>query len=68
MAAIVGAVGLPPKDLQAYHMPDAWKMGEIKLLSSFIILRNLACYWIYRRAPDVFNQMWVMANPDSFGK
>ena len=30
--------------------PDAWKMGKLSYYPSFIILRNLACYWIYRRA------------------
>ena len=67
LASIVGAVGLShPKELQPYHIARRLENGQIKLLSKYYyfaydkVLLNLTA-----RA-DIYNQMWVMANPDSF--
>lgn len=67
LAGIVGSVGLShPKDLKPYHIARRLENGQIKLLSKYYyfayeeVLLNLSA-----RA-DIFNRMWVMANPDNF--
>lgn len=67
LAAIVGAVGLKhPKDLQAYHIARRLENGQIKLLSKFYYFTEPDVLLNLSARSDVFNQMWVMANPDSF--
>ncbi len=67
LAAIVGAVGLHhPKDLQAYHIARRLENGQIKLLSKFYYFTEPSVLLNLSARSDVFNQMWVMANPDSF--
>ena len=67
LAAIVGAVGLHhPKDLQAYHIARRLENGQIKLLSKFYYFTEPGVLLDLSARSDVFNQMWVMANPDSF--
>ena len=67
LAAIVGAVGLHhPKDLQAYHIARRLENGQIKLLSKFYYFTEPGVLLNLSTRSDVFNQMWVMANPDSF--
>ena len=67
LAAIVGAVGLKhPKDLQAYHIARRLENGQIKLLSKFYYFTEPGVLLNLSARSDVFNQMWVMANPDSF--
>lgn len=67
LAAIVGAVGLHhPKDLQAYHIARRMENGQIKLLSKFYYFTEPGVLLNLSARSDVFNQMWVMANPDSF--
>lgn len=67
LAAIVGAVGLKhPKDLQAYHIARRLENGQIKLLSKFYYFTEPGVLLDLSARSDVFNQMWVMANPDSF--
>ncbi|MCG8148511.1 FMN-binding glutamate synthase family protein [Moraxella sp. PS-22] len=67
LAAIVGAVGLHhPKDLQAYHIARRLENGQIKLLSKFYYFTEPGVLLNLSARSDVFNQMWVMANPDSF--
>ena len=67
LAAIVGAVGLHhPKDLQAYHIARRLENGQIKLLSKFYYFTETGVLLNLSARSDVFNQMWVMANPDSF--
>lgn len=67
LAAIVGAVGLKhPKDLQAYHIARRMENGQIKLLSKFYYFTEPGVLLNLSARSDVFNQMWVMANPDSF--
>ncbi|MFN3563623.1 MAG: FMN-binding glutamate synthase family protein, partial [Moraxella osloensis] len=67
LAAIVGAAGLHhPKDLQAYHIARRLENGQIKLLSKFYYFTEPGVLLNLSARSDVFNQMWVMANPDSF--
>lgn len=67
LAAIVGAVGLHhPKDLQAYHIARRLENGQIKLLSKFYYFTEPGVLLNLSARSDIFNQMWVMANPDSF--
>ena len=67
LAAIVGAMGLKhPKDLQAYHIARRLENGQIKLLSKFYYFTEPDVLLNLSARSDVFNQMWVMANPDSF--
>ncbi len=67
LASIVGAVGLThPKDLQAYHIARRLENGQIKLLSKFYYFADAGALLTLSARSDVYNQMWVMANPDSF--
>lgn len=67
MAAIVGAVGLDhPKDLRPYHIARRMDDGSIKLLSKFYYFTEKGVLLDLSARAEIFNQMWVMANPDSF--
>ena len=67
LASIVGAVGLQhPSQLQPYHIARRLDDGQIKLLSKFFYFADQGALLEENARADVFNQMWVMANPDSF--
>ncbi|MGM8939594.1 FMN-binding glutamate synthase family protein [Psychrobacter glaciei] len=67
LASIVGAVGLQhPSQLQPYHIARRLDDGQIKLLSKFFYFTDRGALLNSSARADVFNQMWVMANPDSF--
>ena len=67
LASIVGAVGLQhPSQLQPYHIARRLDDGQIKLLSKFFYFTDKGALLNNSARADVFNQMWVMANPDSF--
>ena len=67
MASIVGAVGLQhPSQLQPYHIARRLDDGQIKLLSKFFYFTDKGALLDNSARADIFNQMWVMANPDSF--
>lgn len=67
LAAIVGAVGLAhPKDLKPYHIAHRLDNGQIKLLSRFYYFMDEGALLDLSARAEIFNQMWVMANPDSF--
>ena len=67
LASIVGAVGLQhPSQLQPYHIARRLDDGQIKLLSKFFYFADKGALLDHSARADVFNQMWVMASPDSF--
>ncbi|MBO1530768.1 FMN-binding glutamate synthase family protein [Psychrobacter sp. F1192] len=67
LASIVAAVGLQhPSQLQPYHIARRLDDGQIKLLSKFFYFTDKGALLDNSARSDVFNQMWVMANPDSF--
>ena len=67
LAGIVGAVGLQhPSQLQPYHIARRLDDGQIKLLSKFFYFTDEGALLDHSARADVFNQMWVMANPASF--
>ncbi len=67
LASIVGAVGLQhPSQLQPYHIARRLDDGQIKLLSKYFYFTDKEALLDQSARADVFNQMWVMANPDSF--
>lgn len=67
LASIVGAVGLDhPKDLKAYHIARRLENGQIKLLSKYYYFADEGALLTLSARSDVYNQMWVMATPDSF--
>ena len=67
LASIVGAVGLQhPSQLQPYHIARRLDDGQIKLLSKFFYFTDKGALLNNSARADVFNQMWVMANSDSF--
>lgn len=67
LAGIVGAVGLThPKDLKPYHIARRLENGQIKLLSKYYYFTDDGVLLNLSARSEIFNQMWVMANPDSF--
>ncbi|MDO5769576.1 MAG: FMN-binding glutamate synthase family protein [Psychrobacter sp.] len=67
LANIVGAVGLAhPTDLKPYHIARRMDDGQIKLLSKYYYFTDEGALLDGSARADVFNQMWVMANPNSF--
>ncbi|MER1973705.1 MAG: FMN-binding glutamate synthase family protein, partial [Psychrobacter alimentarius] len=67
LASIVGAVGLQhPSQLQPYHIARRLDDGQIKLLSKYFYFTDKDALLDHSARADVFNQMWVMASPDSF--
>ena len=67
LGGIVGAVGLNhPRELQPYHIARRMQNGGIKLLSIcfYFIEENVLIKGSARA--DIYNDMWAMANPDSF--
>ena len=64
---IVGAVGLShPDDLHPYHIARRMDDGTIKLLSKFFYFMDENALLDTSARADIYNQMWVMATPDSF--
>ncbi len=67
LSNIVGAVGLEhPSQLQPYHIARRLDDGRIKLLSKFFYFTDKGALLENNARADVFNQMWVMADADSF--
>ncbi len=67
LASIVGAVGLQhPSQLQPYHIARRLDDGQIKLLSKFFYFADEGALLDHSARADVFNQMWVMADPATF--
>ena len=67
LASIVGAVGLQhPSELKPYHIARRINDGQIKLLSKFFYFTDKGALLDQSARSDVFNQMWVMADADSF--
>ncbi len=67
LAGIVGSVGLShPKDLKPYHIARRLENGQIKLLSKYYYFAYEGVLLNLSARADIFNRMWVMANPDNF--
>ena len=67
LGSIVGAVGLThPSELKPYHIARRMDDGQIKLLSKYYYFADEGALLDIAARADVFNQMWVMADPDSF--
>ena len=67
LASIVGAVGLQhPSQLQPYHIARRLDDGQIKLLSKFFYFTDKGALLDHNARSEVFNQMWVMADPSTF--
>ncbi|WP_367103994.1 FMN-binding glutamate synthase family protein [uncultured Psychrobacter sp.] len=67
LANIVGAVGLEhPSQLQPYHIARRLDDGQIKLLSKFFYFTDKGALLDGSARADIFNQMWVMADPQTF--
>ncbi len=67
LSSIVGAVGLEhPSQLQPYHIARRLDDGQIKLLSKFFYFADEGALLDHSARADVFNQMWVMADADTF--
>ena len=67
LASIVGAVGLQhPSQLQPYHIARRLDDGQIKLLSKFFYFTDKGALLDHTARSEVFNQMWVMADPSTF--
>ncbi len=67
LASIVGAVGLKhPSELQPYHIARRLDDGQIKLLSKYFYFADEGALLDHSARADVFNQMWVMADANTF--
>ena len=67
LAGIVGAVGLQhPSQLQPYPIARRLDDGQIKLLSKFFYFTDKGALLDHNARSEVFNQMWVMADPSTF--
>ena len=67
LASIVGTVGLQhPSQLQPYHIARRLDDGQIKLLSKFFYFTDKGALLDHNARSEVFNQMWVMADPSTF--
>jgi glutamate synthase domain-containing protein 2 len=67
LASIVGAVGINhPQDLKPYHIARRLENGQIKLLSRYYYFMDDKALLTLTARSDIYNQMWVMSNPDSF--
>lgn len=67
LANIVGAVGLKhPNELKPYHIARRLENGQIKLLSKYYYFTDKGALLDISARADVFNQMWVMADANSF--
>ena len=67
LGSIVSAVGLAhPQDLKPYHIARRLEDGQIKLLSKYYYFTDTGALLDGSARSDVFNQMWIMADPDSF--
>lgn len=67
LANFVGAVGLShPYDLHPYHVARRMSDGSIKLLSRCFYFMDEGALLTKSARSDIYNQMWVMADPDSF--
>ncbi|WP_201544421.1 FMN-binding glutamate synthase family protein [Psychrobacter sp. H7-1] len=67
LANFVGAVGLShPYDLHPYHVARRMDDGSIKLLSRCFYFIDEGALLTMNARSEIYNQMWVMADPDSF--
>ncbi|EGK09233.1 FMN-binding glutamate synthase family protein [Psychrobacter sanguinis] len=67
LANFVGAVGLShPYDLHPYHVARRMNDGSIKLLSRCFYFIDEGALLTMSARSEIYNQMWVMADPDSF--
>ncbi|WP_296404643.1 FMN-binding glutamate synthase family protein [Psychrobacter sp.] len=67
LANFVGAVGLShPYDLHPYHVARRMNDGSIKLLSRCFYFMDKGALLNMNARADIYNQMWAMADPDSF--
>ncbi|WP_019672333.1 FMN-binding glutamate synthase family protein [Psychrobacter lutiphocae] len=67
LANFVGSVGLShPYDLKPYHIARRTHDGSIKLLSRFFYFMDEGVLLRDGARADIYNQMWLMADPDSF--
>ena len=67
LANFVGAVGLShPYELKPYHVARRMSDGSIKLLSRCFYFIDEGALLTMEARSDIYNQMWVMADPDSF--
>ena len=67
LGSIVASVGLDhPQQLKAHHIARRLENGQIKLLSKFYYFMEEKALLDLSARSEIFNQMWVMANPDSF--
>ncbi len=67
LASIVGAVGLShPDELHPHHLARRMSDGTIKLLSRYFYFMDNGALLTAAARADIYNQMWLMANPDSF--
>lgn len=67
LSSIVGAVGLNhPDDLKPYHVARRVGNGQIKLLSKHFYYMDEGALLNLDARSDIYNQMWVMADSNSF--
>ncbi|WP_230656385.1 FMN-binding glutamate synthase family protein [Psychrobacter sp. I-STPA10] len=67
LASIVGATGLQhPADLKPYHIARRMQDGQIKLLSKYFYFMDAGALVKGNARADIYNQMWVMADANSF--
>lgn len=67
LASIVGATGLEhPAQLKPYHIARRMEDGQIKLLSKYFYFMDEGALLKGGARADIYNQMWVMADANSF--
>ena len=67
LGSIVGATGLEhPSDLKPYHIARRMEDGQIKLLSKYFYFMDEDALLKGEARADIYSQMWVMADPNSF--
>lgn len=67
LAGILGAVGVVhPNDLKPYHIARRLENGRIKLLSQYYYFTYEGVLLDLSARADIYNRMWVMANPNYF--
>lgn len=67
LAEIMGAVGVShPDDLEPYHVIRRGPDGQIRLFSKHYYFLKDSSLIKNEEKSDVYNQLWAMANPDTF--
>lgn len=67
LAGILGAVGVThPQELKPYHIARRLEDGRIKLLAQHYYFTFKGVLFNLSARADIYNRMWVMANPDDF--